>query len=112
LIQIGLRSGADFALPALDRQHLFGSKAERDQAIASIAHGVQFGQDAAGCSLRGGRWVVQFVGQVAGQLAERGEFLALLLDARDFADAVEQSGDDALAEEGMAASISGNMDLW
>jgi hypothetical protein len=68
---------------------------------------VQLGQDAAGGALRGGRWIVQLVGEVAGELAEGGEFFALLLDAGDFADAVEESGDDALAIEGMASSISG-----
>ena len=55
---------------------------------------------AGGGALRGGGGIVELMGQVAGQLAQGGELFSLLLDARDFADAVEQRGNDALGHGG------------
>ena len=55
-----------------------------------------------GCSgaLRGGCGIVKLVRQISGQLTESRELFSLLLNARDFADAVEQRGDNALRHGG------------
>uniref|UniRef100_E6QI92 Uncharacterized protein n=1 Tax=mine drainage metagenome TaxID=410659 RepID=E6QI92_9ZZZZ len=92
--------GSDPALPSLDGENLVCGEAEGDETIARIAVAAQLGEDAAGGALRGGGWVVQLVGEIAGELAEGGEFFALLLDASDLADAVEEGVDGALAERG------------
>ena len=60
---------------------------------------------AARCAADGG--IVQLVRQIAGQLPQCRELFRLLLDAGDFAHAVEQRGNHALRHRGMAASISG-----
>ncbi len=72
-------------------------EAEVDELEAVVAVGAQLGDEAGGGALRGRGGIVELVGQVAGQLAERGELFRLLLDAGDFAHAVKQRGDDALA---------------
>ena len=53
---------------------------------------------APGC---GGR-IVEFVSETGGEFAKSGEFVALLLAAGDFADAVGEKSDEALAQRGHA----------
>ena len=66
------------------------------EAVFEVAVLAQFGEEAGGGALGGGGWVVELVGEVAGELAEGGELFGLLLHAGDLADAVEQGGDAAL----------------
>ena len=50
--------------------------------------------------MRGGGGIVELMGQVARELAEGGELFSLLLDAGDFANPVEEGGNDALGHGG------------
>ena len=75
-------------------------EAKIDELEAVLAVGAERADQAGGGALRGRGGVVELVGQVAGQLAEGGKLFSLLLDAGDFAHAVEQGGDDALGHGG------------
>src|SRR5580698_7523775 len=90
-----LSTDSYFALPFLDAEDLFLGQAQFNEAKAAVADGLQLGEDAAGGALGGRGGVVQLVGKVAGEFAEGSQLLALLLNTGDFADAIEQGGDDA-----------------
>ena len=65
-----------------------------------VAEVAQFPEEAGGGALGGRGGVVELMGEVGGELAERGELLGLHLHAGDFADTVEQDGDAALSHRG------------
>ena len=55
---------------------------------------------AGGGTLRGGSGIVELVREIASQFAQGSELFSLLLDAGDFAHAIEEGGDDALRHGG------------
>ncbi len=97
---VAVGAAQDFLFPGFDAVNLLVGEAEVDELEAVFAIGAQLHDEAGGGALRGGGGVVELVGQIAGELAESGELFSLLLDAGDFADAIEQRGDDALRHGG------------
>ncbi len=99
---VGIRSGREPAahhllLPVFNAANLLLVQAEVDELEAVLAVGAQLCYQAGRSPLCRRGWIVQFVGQIAGQLAQCGQFLSLLLHARHLAYPVQQRGDDALA---------------
>ena len=70
----------------------------------------QFLQDAGSGALGCGGRIVEFVSQIARQLAQRIQLLRLLLHPRHFAHAIQKDAHHRSAIDGMALSISGNRD--
>ncbi len=100
LLEVFVGFGADLPFPCLDSADLILGEAEADESVAAFVDGAQLGKDATCGSLGGRGRVIELVGEVGGELAQCAEFFALLLDAGNFANAVEEGGDDALAEGG------------
>jgi hypothetical protein len=90
----------DLLFPGLNAADIFFTQAEVDELEAVLAVRAEGFRQAGGSALGGGGRVVELVGKVSGELAERGEFLGLLLDAGYLAYAVEQCGDHALGHGG------------
>ena len=72
-----------------------------------LAVDAQLIEQARGSSLRSRCGIVHLVGKISGQLAEGVELFGLLLEAGDFADAIEQNGDAALPHRGHRAKHLG-----
>ena len=75
---------------------LFG-EAEGAELVLLVSVLAELSVEGGGGALGGGCGVVELMGEVSGELAEGGELLGLLLHAGDFADAVEEDVDAALA---------------
>ena len=101
VLSLGLVCEAeDLPLPGLDGLNLLFAQTQIHELEAVLAVGAQFSDQARGGALgRGGR-IVQLVSQVAGQLAQGGELLGLLLDAGHLADPVEEHRDHPLGHGG------------
>ena len=93
-------SRENLLLPLHDPLHLLFSEAKRDEldAIAPVA--AQGREQGCGGALRGRCGIIELMREIPGQLAQGCELFRLLLNACDFADAIEQCGDDALRHRG------------
>ena len=87
-------------LPGIHVAKLLLGEAQIHQPEAVLAIGTEFHRQAGGRALRSRSGIVEFVRQVTRKFAQGRELLGLLLDAGDFADAVEQGGDHALRHAG------------
>ena len=82
--------------PNFHAADLILSPAEVDELETVFAIGAEFLYQAGSGALRGRGGIVELVGEIAGKLAQRTKFFRLLLNARDFADAVKERGDNPL----------------